>query len=86
MRGIRIAVAVSALALAVGTGGAAAAATAQVTALRSGCLKYFNAKNQAAKYRACIGNRSPESYDAMVEGCYARFRHQAANRNKCLGR
>lgn len=67
-------------------GGGATAATLQENAVRDGCKKFYNDKTQKAKYRECIDGKSERSRDALIEGCYARYRNVKDKLRECLGR
>lgn len=64
----------------------ALAATAQENALRDGCKKYYNDKTQKEKYKSCVEGKSPRSNDALIEGCYARYRDAPEKLRQCVGR
>ena len=66
--------------------GAASAATLQENAIRDGCKKYYNEKSQKAKYQECVSGKSARSHDALIEGCYARYKNAKDKLRECLGR
>ena len=66
--------------------GDAMAASVQENAMRDGCKKYYNDKTQKAKYQECVSGKSPRSRDALIDGCYARYKNVKDKLRECLGR
>jgi hypothetical protein len=58
----------------------------QQNAIRDGCKKFYNEKTQKAKYRDCVEGKSARSHDALIEGCYARYKAVRDKLRDCLGR
>lgn len=66
--------------------GGASAASLQDNAIRDGCKKFYNEKTQKAKYQECVAGKSARSRDALIEGCYARYKNVKDKLRECLGR
>lgn len=64
----------------------AQASSVQRNAIRDGCKKYYNEKTQKAKYQECVAGQSARSRDALIEGCYARYKNVKDKLRECLGR
>ena len=66
--------------------GVASAASVQENAIRDGCKKYYNEMTQKAKYQECVAGKSARSRDALIDGCYARYKNVKDKLRECLGR
>ena len=77
------AAATAALLIAVGE---AEAASAQQHALRDGCRNFYSEQKQKSLYLTCLSGAAPRSRDALVIGCYNRYRYQPARYRACVGR
>jgi hypothetical protein len=58
----------------------------QQNAVRDGCKKFYNEKTQKSKYQDCVEGKSARSHDALIEGCYARYKAVRDKLRECLGR
>ena len=67
-------------------GAEAFGAAIQENALRDGCKKHYNEQTQKEKYRDCVAGKAPRSNDALIEGCYARYRDVPDKLRQCIGR
>ena len=86
MRLPRTAAAVLALAAILAPDAGAYTTSVQKNALRDGCKKFYNEKTQKTKYQDCVEGKSARSHDALIEGCYARYRAVKDKLRDCLGR
>jgi hypothetical protein len=74
------------LAAALAPGAEAYYNSVQQNAIRDGCKKFYNEKTQKSKYRDCVEGKSARSNDALIEGCYARYKAVRDKLGECLGR